>query len=723
MDLTELIKEKAMQYAKATILERAVPYMDGMKPVQRRIVYGMHALGLNKGSTKKSARIVGDVMGKYHPHGDKAIYDAMCQMAESHKSLNAPLVAGQGNFGLSYSDPKKGGHPAAAMRYTEATLAPLANELFDGINEEAVDFVDNFDNTEQEPSVLPTRFPNVLVNANKGIAVGVGSYIPEYPLKNACLAVSAYIRGGKTEDEIIDILGEPDFPVPCVIHSDKALLKKLYKTGAASFQLTGAFHGENGNLVLDTVPVGTSLERVAEQIKALAQTPECKNLILDVKSNIGLGSTGIYVECKKGIDLKSLMLRILQSTNMRSTVSFRTRVIVDGMPAELSVEQLIEAWVQFRSKCVQNVYTYRAQKMEERIHKATAWEIISGRLSDVVDILLHTNEDQARQQFKEKFGLDDVQIDYVLDLKIRTICTDKANKELANLEKMRAEFAEVVKIRDDEQLRRLSIAAEVDEIAKKYGKDRVTQVNDLVPEEEKVKQERVIPDSLATVFITERGLVKRLNKYATDEDAAVYMSNDDKLVVPPIYCKQNDYLLIYTYSGCCYKILVDNIDSSRTGFKQYCWELLDRKDQSNICYVCAAGNYDKSFAIVYGNGRGRIVPTANVSGGRKAYKNQFEPGNAVFGNRDRIFVLPYTCFFMVTASGKVSFGDLRTVGMMSSRSAFKVARTLSTDPVIGFIDASAEELQDVDVNYYSRGYGVKPQEQCLIDAVEKLRRS
>ncbi len=722
MDLEQLFMDKALQYAKATIKDRAVPYLDGLKPVQRRIVFEMFEMGLLAGETKKSARIVGDVMGKLHPHGDSALYEALCQLESSHKALNAPLVLGQGNFGIALSDPKKGGRSPAQMRYTEAKLAPISAELFDGIKEGAVEFVDNYDNTETEPVILPTRFPNVLVNANKGIAWGVGSYIPEYSLKNACLAVAAYING-KTDDEIIDILGVPDFPIQCVVHSDRSLLKKLYDTGAATFNVTGAFHGDSrGNLILDTVPPGVTYERVMEQLRTLAKTPECKKDIIDIKPNTGLNSTGIFVECKKGIPLKTLMLRILQGTRMRSTVSFRTRVIIDGAPVELSVKQLIEKWVQFRSDCIKNVYKTRIEKLEARIHKAEAWEAINGFIPEVVDILVKSeNTAQARQQLGARFNLDDIQTNYILELKIRTICPDNASKELANLKEMRDKLVEDKKVRDDEQTRLKMIVEDLEEIANKYGTERVTAVDDLVTEEEKVKQKRVVPDDLATVFITKRGLVKCIHKYATDDDAAKYMSSDDGLVVPPIYCKQNDYLLIYTFSGCCYKILVDDIDSSRSEFKQYCWELLDRKDQSNICYVCAAGNYDKSFTVIYGNGRGRLVPTSTVSGNRKAYKNQFEPGSDAFGDRNRIFVVPYQCFFMVTASGKVAFGDVRAAGMYSNRAAFKVARTLSNDPVIGFIDASADEFEDVDINAYAKEYCIKPKEQSLIEAVERLK--
>lgn len=722
MDISTLLKERDLQYAKTTIIDRAVPYIDGFKPVQRKIMYTMAELGLITGKTKKSARIVGDCMGKYHPHGDQSIYDALCKMEMEYDGFNAPLVKGQGSFGRAWSNPKlDGGIQAAKMRYTEAMLTPLAAELFDGIKEGAVKMLDNYDGTEKEPYVLPTKFPNILVNANKGIAVGVGSYVPNYPLKNACLATAAFIRGGKSQDEIIEILGAPDFPIRCTIHSDKDLLKKLFTTGSATFQLTGGFHRQGNDLVIDSVPAGVSFERVIEQIKVIAQTPEGKNEIFDVISNIGLDSTGILIKCKKGIPLKNLMIKLLQQTDIRSTVSFKTRIILDEVPVELSVEELIEKWVEFRSTCVKNVYTTRATKLAAREHKLSTWEKIYNNIKEVVADIMQLTEDEARAKFKAQYSLDDEQLDYLFDLKIKTICKDKAEKELETLRSVREDLRNTIIIRDDEAARNLKIAVELEEIARKYGTERVCVLDDLVPEEEKQKQARVIPDSLATVFITKRGLVKCLHKFATDSDIEKYMSTDDGLVVPPIYCKQSDYLLIYTYSGCCYKVLVDDIDSSRTDFKQYCWEMLDRKDNSDIAYVCPAGDYDKSFIIVYGNGRGRNVLTRDAAGNRRCYKNQFLWGNNIYGDRDRIFVVPYDCFYMVTASGKVAFGDARFATGASSRLAFKVARTLTGDPIIGFLDASREDLKDVDVNRYCMGYSVKPREECLINAIKNMK--
>lgn len=720
-DVKNILVARYLPYAKETIINRAIPYIDGFKPVQRKVLYGMMELGLLKGGKKKSARIVGDVMGKYHPHGDSSIYDSMCNMSAGYDNFNAPLVLGQGNLGKTWSDDKLGGIQPAKMRYSEAGLTALAAELFDGINDGAVEMVPNYDGTEKEPLILPTKFPNVLVNANSGVAVGMSSYVPTYTLRNACLAVASILRGkSKTAEDIVEILGAPDFPIGGTIHCNKELLMKLLNTGRATFTMTGNMHRQGDDIVIDSVPAGVTFERVSAQLAELAQTPDGREIV-DILSNVGLNSAGILVKVKKNADLRSLALKIYQKTSVRANVSFLSQIIWEDEPLELGTFELIEKWIDFRSECVERVYTRRAQKLEEEEHKKSAWSLIYNDIAEVVGIMSAKTEDEARVEVGSRWGLDEAQLDYLFDLKIKTICKDKADKELEALDKLRNNLVGVKLIRDDKTARYNLMASELEEIAEKYGTAPCCKRDDLVPEEEKVRQKAVVPDTMSTVFITKRGFIKCIHNVLSKEEVKKYMTEDDEFLVPPVYMKLNDTLLLYTYGGYCYKVPVVDVESSKTGFKQYFWDLVDRKDNAPLLFACAAKDYDDQFVLVYGHGRGRIVFTRDVAGKNRVYKNAFLPGNNIVGSKDRIFIVPFKKFYMITKNGKAAYGNVTDICAISTRVAFKVARTPDNDPVMWFLDATKFDETGVDGARYCKGYCVKAVEENLVKAIEEFK--
>lgn len=715
MDLNDVIKGRYLPYAEMTIIDRAVPHIDGFKPVMRKVLWSMYELGMiGNNSKKKCARIVGDCMGKYHPHGDGSIYQTLCNMTDKRGGFNAPFIAGQGNFGLASSDRKRG-VKQSQMRYTEAGLTPLAVELFKGIKEDAVDIVDNFDYTEKEPVLLPVSFPNVIVNSNKGIAVGLSSSNPSYTLKNACLAVACILRGTiHNSEELIDALGVPDFSTGGTVHTDNELLLKLLKTGKATFKISGGMHRQGNDIVIDTVPISTTFEAVEEQLKTLAQTPDGRE-ISDITNNIGLDSTGVLVKLKKGTDLQEMAQKIYRYTDVRSTVSFLTQIIWHGEPKEMSVEELISHWIEFSMESKKRVYAKRAEKVRIEVERLSAWEKIGDRIKELAEVIIDNPENAAKEIMRSSFGMSELQIDYILDIKARNLCMDKALKSLEELKKAREKLLEIEKIRDIDNERKALIASELEEIAAKYGEDRVTKVADLVPVEDKRKKKPVIPDTSATVFVTERGFVKAVPKLMTAEEISKYLSQDDKLIVQPIYTKLNDFILIYTYGGYCYKILVNDIEGSVGSFKQYIWDLVERKDNNPLMYVCAADGFSKSFTIIYGNGRGRKVFTEDVNGRSMVYTRAFIPGSNKYGSKDRIFIVPYEKFFMVTRNRKAAYGDISFINSVSPRAAFKIANTTDADPVIGFVDANrVNNIDKIDLTRYCKGYCVKITDEPLL---------
>lgn len=630
-------------------------------------------------------------------------------MTDCYEGNNAPYIKAQGNVGKKWSSPKLGGIHAAADRYSELGFTELAKELFNGIKENAVDFVPNFDGTEKEPVMLPVNFPSVLVNMNKGIAVGMGSCLPCYELKNACEAVAGYIDGTyKTDEEMIKALGVPDFPCECRIHYDDALLLKLYKTGKASFKCTSTFHVSGKEIIIDSVPPTTTFEAVMKQIRDYALTPEGKDIV-DVTSNIGNGTKGLRMKVKSNTNIPNLMKCLYAKTAMLDTISFYTQIIWKNLPQELSVKKVIEHWITFRDNCLTRTYNYRLKAKATQEHKLSTWDKIKDNLKDIVNILSTLTEEQAEEMLKTKYDLDDIQRDYLLSMQVRSICADKAQKSLEKLAELRAEVAELQNLIKNKEARMTVIVDDLRRVAKTYATPRKSSVDGLL-QIDVLQRKRVIPDTISTVFITKKGFVKAMDGAQGRNDADRFLSNGDEILIGPLHVKKNEHLLIYTYSGMCYKLLVDAIESSRGMFKQYIWELVERKDNSDIFYVTKSGNYTEKFAIIYGSGRGRLIDTTAVSGKMKSYKNQFPAGTPELGHQETLMLLPYDRFVLVTARKKAAMGTLEFMRKFNTTGAFKVTRITDDDMLIKVLNAkdwqAYEEKGYIDTKKYLKGYPV-----------------
>ena len=713
MEAKDIIVNQYLPFAKETIVARSITYIDGLKPVQRRVLWAMYQLDLlkNLNITKKAARIVGDTMGKYHPHGDSAIYQAACAMASNYEGNNAAFIRGKGNVGKKYSNPKLGGLHAAAQRYSEFGFMPLAKELFDGLNDNAVNFIPNFDDTDKEPEILPISFPSCIVNMNKGIAVGLGSTMPCYTIENACLATAKFIQGDYKDDmEIVKLLGVPDFPCECRVHYDDNLLYKLYTTGRASFKCTSTFHvnSNNNEIIVDSVPPTTTFEAVIKQIKAYALSAESKDIV-DVITNIGMGTKGISIKVRPSTDVGQLMTKLYAKTDLLSTISFYSQIIWKKKPEQVGVKKVLEYWTQFRDECLVRVYRNKLSKKAETAHKLEAWAKIKDSLADCVDILVKNNEADATKLLKKTYNLDDIQCKYLLDLPVRNVCTDNAKKQLEKYAALKEEIEGLQALLADKTARYQIIIQDLMRIAKEYKEDRKSSTDGLISMDFGSKK-RDIPDTLCTVFVTSKGYIKAIDDSVTSVTAEQYLQPEDSLMFGPIYARKNEHLLVYTYAGICYKILVNNIEHTKGKFKQKVWDLVDRKDTTDVFYVTKSGKYTEQFAIIYGSGRGKIVDTAKVSGKQKVYKNQFDAGVEEYGHQNTLMLLPFDRFVLVTARKKAAMGCLDYMRKLRQTGAFKVTRITDDDALIRVLNASNYpayiEKGYLDPEKYVKGYPV-----------------
>ena len=702
MELTSTLLSNYLPYAKSTIVERAIPYIDGFKPAQRRVLYKMDELGLRKPDKQKvkSVKIIGQVMA-IHPHGDSSIYESMINMSAGHNGLNVPYIDSKGSWGKVYSKMQP-----AAPRYTEAKLAPICDELFESIKENAVDFVDNFDGTEKEPFMLPTKFPNILVNSVAGVAVGTSSYIPSFNLTNVCDATIAVLKGEVTDAlSLSKVLGIPEFTTGGYLHTDEATLAKLCETGKGSFVLSGSCTPYSNKVVITEIPYNTTVEDIIESITYYAKSANGElREVLDVRDETGINGMSIVVDIKRGADPREVIRKLARLTPVRKKISFRTRLIVDGRCREMGILDLLNTWIKFRDQTLVRIYTFRKDKATEKEHLLSTWEKVNGRIVEVVEIISKNKEDVARVKLKERFGLTDVQIDYLLDFRLKQITPEKAAKSLKELDDVREDLRYYGLVLSDVNERKKIIIKDLTEIKEKYGAKTRTLRADLVVETNEKVQAAKISDETVHIIITESGYIKRLT---TTNEILNWMPPTGEVIAKRIVAKNNEYLLVFLYDGTCHKVLIDDIDAGRN-LKEMLYTKLNLVSKDEIMFVDGSGNFSGYFNLVYPNGRGLRINYNKLSGPRKKYISLFEtckPGGVFITQEDK--------FFIVTKRLKASYIDIEDIGKIVNRMAFKVARISSGDFIMGILPEKAvPSLKIVDLSKYKKEYTV-----CINDDI------
>ena len=617
-------------------------------------------------------------------------------MSTGNESLNVPYIESKGNFGKVWSK-----MAYAASRYTEVKLAPICNEVFDGLNEDAVNMVDNFDNTEKEPELLPVKFPSILVNTASGIAVGCSSNIAPFDLTGVCKGTIGLLDGSiETVEQLMDVVGAPEFSTGGFIHCDKKELIKLGTTGRGTFVISGSVDIQNDRIIIKEIPYKTDVETIVDEIKAHMKE-ELKEVI-SVKDLSDIKGLNVQIMLKRGCRPRQVLKKINRLTKLRMQVSFNNTVIIDNRCKTLGVFDLLNEWIKFRMETVKRIYTFRVGKKEKQVHLLEAWEKVASDIPGVVESISKNTEVKAKEILMNKYGLDSEQADYFLDMKIRLITQNRLLAKLNELKEAKEELNRFKDIVENEQSRKNVIKKELNEIISKYGKKRRCEMVEPLNEEDIKPEEKPIDDSLVTVVVTKNYCLKKLN---TLRDESAFKADDSDPVLCRIVCKNTEDLLIYTYAGMCYKIKVNEIDDTRGIPKEYIFSLVDRDkdDKSDIMNIVASGDYTGSFNVLYSNGRGTKVYFNRVSGNRSKYKGQFDASNesnAWFTKEDKVFI--------ITQNRKAAYTDLSLLSKISNRTAFKVARVSDADAIIGIQPASkVPNFDDIDLEKYSKGYTVK----------------
>ena len=600
--IVSTIRENYMPYAMSVILSRAIPEIDGFKPSHRKLLYTMYKMGLLSGARTKSANIVGATM-KLNPHGDSAIYDTMVRLSRGYEALLHPYIDSKGNFGKFYSRDMAW----AASRYTEAKLASICNELFRDIDKDTIDFVDNYDNTMKEPSLLPVAFPSVLVNANTGIAVGMASNICPFNLKEICETTAAIIRD--PDHDIKSTLPAPDFTGGCQIIYDEKVIDQIYETGRGSVKLRAKYEYDKSANCIDilSIPYSTTSEVIIEKIIDLVKQGKVKE-ISDVRDETGIDGLKITIDLKRGIDPEKLMAKLFRFTTLEDSYACNFNVLIGGVPMVLGVKALLEEWIAFRIECVKRRTYFDRNKKAEKLHLLKGLEKILLDIDKAIKIIRETDEEiEVVPNLMIGFGIDKTQAEYVAEIKLRHLNREYILKRTKDIEELEKEIAELDEILKSKSRIKTIIVKELKAIADKYGQPRKSIIiyEDVAKYEDEAED---IPDYPVTLFFTKEGYFKKITPQSL-RMSSVHKLKDGDEMMQEIEFSNNCDLLFFTDKCQVYKAKASDFsDTKASVLGDYVAAKLTMDENENAIKMVATKDYKGILLFAFENGKIAKVP-------------------------------------------------------------------------------------------------------------------
>lgn len=600
--IVSTIRENYMPYAMSVILSRAIPEIDGFKPSHRKLLYMMYKMGLLNGGRTKSANIVGATM-KLNPHGDSAIYDTMVRLSRGYEALLHPYVDSKGNFGKFYSRDMAW----AASRYTEAKLDAICNELFRDIDKDTVDFVDNYDNTMKEPSLLPVAFPSVLVNANTGIAVGMASNICSFNLREICETTAALIRD--PDHDIKSTLPAPDFTGGCQIIYDENVINQVYETGRGSIKLRAKYVYDKSANCIDilSIPATTTCEVIIEKVIDLVKQGKVKE-ISDIRDETGIDGLKITIDLKRGIDADKLMTKLYRFTTLEDSYACNFNVLIAGVPRVLGVKALLEEWIAFRIECVRRRTYFDRNKKADKLHHLRGLEKILLDIDKAVKIVRETDEEsEVVPNLMIGFGIDEIQAEYVAEIKLRHLNREYILKRTKDLEDLEKEIAELDEILKSKARIKTIIVKELKSIAEKYGQPRKSIIiyDDVAKYEEETVE---IPDYPVNLFFTKEGYFKKITPQSLRMSGEQKLKDGDEIIQELEFTNNCD-LLFFTDKCQVYKAKADDFAQTKASvLGDYVAAKLGFDEGENAVKMVVTKDYKGMLLFAFENGKAAKVP-------------------------------------------------------------------------------------------------------------------
>lgn len=604
LNIIDTLEKNYMPYSMSVIVSRALPEIDGLKPSHRKLLYTMYKMNLLKGAKTKSANIVGQTM-KLNPHGDATIYETMVRLTRGNEALLHPLIDSKGNFGKNYSKEMA----YAAPRYTEAKLDVICEEFFKDINKDTVDFVPNYDNTMEEPKLLPTTFPNILVNPNMGIAVGMASSICSFNLKEVCEGTIAYLK-----DEEVDVtehLKGPDFSSGGQFILNKKELKSIYETGKGSFTLRGKYVYDKHNNCIEIyeIPYTTTIEAIIEKIIDLVKAGKIKE-INDIRDETDKEGLKITLDLKRNTDPDHLMNRLFKLTTMQDTFSCNFNILINGRPIVLGVKDIIKEWTIFRIFCIKRQVAYDIAQKSQRLHLLKGLEKILLDIDKAVKIVRETKKDKdVVPNLMKGFDVDQIQAEFIADIKLRNFNQEyilNKTKDIKNLEKdiksLNLTLASEGKVK-------AIIIKELEQVVERFGTPRKTNIieENLI---EVVTEELLIEDYNVKFFLSNENYLKKisLTSLRSSGNTAQKLKDDD-FITQEIEGTNKSELLLFSDKHVVYKLRAYELEDKKASILgDYLKNVLRLADDERIIYMAVTEDYTGYMLFFYKNGKCTRVP-------------------------------------------------------------------------------------------------------------------
>lgn len=596
-NILDTLENNYMPYAMSVIVSRAIPEIDGLKPSHRKLLYTMYKMGLLTGNRTKSANVVGQTM-KLNPHGDMAIYETLVRLTRGNNALLQPYIDSKGNFGKQYSRDMR----FAAPRYTEVKLDRICEELFKDLDKNTVDFVDNYDGTLKEPTLLPTTFPSVLVNANQGIAVGMASNICSFNLKEVCEAAIQYINDENIN--LLDYLTAPDLSSGGQLIFNEREMQEIYNSGRGSFKLRAKYRYDRDNSCIEVyeIPYTTTSEAIIDAIIELVKNNKIKD-ISDVRDETDLNGLKITIDIKRSAEPDTLMNKLFKLTPLQDSFSCNFNLLINGRPKVLGIKSILKEWIIFRVDCIKRQTLFDIGKKSDKLHLLMGLRKILLDIDKAIRIIRNTEEDaMVIPNLMKGFEVDNLQAEFIAEIKLRNLNKEYILNRVSEIENLQKEIAELKDIYDNEKKVKKIIVKQLNDVSKKFGQPRRTEI---IQEEhiEEIRQEHLIEDYNLRLFITEHNYLKKIPLTSLRTSPEHKLKEDDR-IVQEIETHNKADLLLFSNRQTVYKVKIYEIDDCKaSNLGEYLTNLLGLEEGENIIHMVATDDYRGYLIFAFENGK------------------------------------------------------------------------------------------------------------------------
>ena len=630
--ITETIEKNYMPYVMSVIVSRAIPEIDGFKPSHRKLLYTMYKMGLLTGHRTKSANVVGQTM-KLNPHGDMAIYETMVRLTRGNEALLHPLIDSKGSFGKVYSRDMA----FAASRYTEVKLDAISTEIFRGIDKDAVDFVDNYDNTMKEPVLLPTAFPNILVSPNMGIAVGMASQICSFNLAEVCDGTIAVLKNEKTTtDELLDIIKAPDFSGGALLLYNRERMREVYETGRGNVPLRAryVYDKDAGCIDIVEIPYSTSIELIMKKLTDMIKAGTLKE-VTDVRDEIDLHGFKLTLDLRRGVDPDKLMTKLYKKTPLQDSFACNFNILIDGSPRQLGLRGIIDEWIRFRMNCIKRELSFDLAKKKDKLHLLLGLGKILLDIDKAIKIVRETEKDSmVVPNLMEGFHIDQIQAEYIAEIKLRHLNREYIIERLREIESLKKEIEDLESTIGSERKLKNRIVKQLEEIKNKYGMPRKTKLifEDTV---EEYDEKEFVENYNVKLVLTREGYFKKITvqSFRMSDEQALKPGDE----VTQIEDAENiSELLFVSDKQKIYKAKASDFDTKKSSvLGDYVPVKLGFEDGERVMAVKPITAYESNHYLVYifENGKGIRVPVSSyeTKSARKKLVNAYSGASPLAG--------------------------------------------------------------------------------------------